>query len=93
MNLQITFIIASAAIALYIAFLVLGFSLKDKNLKAQNIKDKEQKLWLDLYFCFFNSDRSVTSNKPKIIVYNPTKTPSILMTWIKSSGIKLNIFS
>ena len=41
MNLQITFVIAFAAIALYIAFLVLGFSLKDKNLKAQNIKDKE----------------------------------------------------
>ena len=41
MNFQITFIIAGAAIALYTAFLVLGFSLKDKNLKAQNIKDKE----------------------------------------------------
>ena len=41
MNLQITFIIASSAIALYITFLVLGLSLKDKNLKAQNIKDKE----------------------------------------------------
>tara|TARA_B100000212_G_scaffold323860_1_gene284267 strand:+ start:260 stop:385 length:126 start_codon:yes stop_codon:yes gene_type:complete len=41
MNLQITFIIAAAAISLYITFLVLGFSLKDKNLKAQNIKDKE----------------------------------------------------
>ena len=41
MNLQITFIIAFSTMALYIAFLVLGFSLKDKNLRAQNIKDKE----------------------------------------------------
>ena len=40
MNLQITFIIASSAIALYIAFLVLGFSLKGKNIKAQNLEDK-----------------------------------------------------
>ena len=39
MNLQITFIIASSAIALYIAFLILGFSLKNKNIKAQNSKD------------------------------------------------------
>tara|TARA_B100000927_G_scaffold244139_1_gene206368 strand:- start:183 stop:308 length:126 start_codon:yes stop_codon:yes gene_type:complete len=41
MNLQITFVIAFGAIALYIAFLVLGFSLKNKNLKAQKIKNKE----------------------------------------------------
>ena len=40
MNLQITFIIAFAAIALYTAFLVLGFSLKEKNIKAQNLEDK-----------------------------------------------------
>ena len=39
MNLQITFIIASSAIALYIAFLILGFSLKNKNIKAQNSED------------------------------------------------------
>tara|TARA_Y100000589_G_scaffold99771_1_gene94322 strand:+ start:2055 stop:2180 length:126 start_codon:yes stop_codon:yes gene_type:complete len=33
-------IIGGAAIAIYIAFLVLGFSLKDKNNKAQNLEDK-----------------------------------------------------
>ena len=33
-------IIIGVAIAIYIAFLVLGFSLKDKNIKAQNLKDK-----------------------------------------------------
>ena len=33
-------IISCAALAIYIAFLVLGFSLKGKNVKAQNLKDK-----------------------------------------------------
>ncbi len=33
-------IIIVAAIAIYIAFLVLGFSLKGKNIKAQQLKDK-----------------------------------------------------
>ena len=33
-------IIISAAIAIYIIFLVLGFSLKGKNAKAQNLEDK-----------------------------------------------------
>ena len=33
-------IIIGVAIAIYIAFLVLGFSLKDKNIKAQNLEDK-----------------------------------------------------
>ena len=33
-------IIIGIAIAIYIAFLVLGFSLKDKNIKAQNLEDK-----------------------------------------------------
>ena len=33
-------IIGGAALAIYIAFLFLGFSLKDKNAKAQNLKDK-----------------------------------------------------
>ena len=32
--------IGGVAIAIYIAFLVLGFSLKGKNIKAQNIEDK-----------------------------------------------------
>jgi len=41
MELKTTFIIGGAAIALYIAFLVLGFSLKGKNLKAQNLRDKD----------------------------------------------------
>ena len=41
MELKTTLIIGGASIALYIAFLVLGFSLKDKNLKAQNLKDKD----------------------------------------------------
>ena len=33
-------IILGAAITIYIAFLVLGFSLKEKNIKAQNLEDK-----------------------------------------------------
>ena len=41
MELKTTLIIACASIALYIAFLVLGFSLKGKNLKAQNSKNKD----------------------------------------------------
>ena len=32
--------IGGSAIAIYIAFLVLGFSLKGKNIKAQNLEDK-----------------------------------------------------
>ena len=42
MDLTNILIISSAAIAIYIAFLVLGFSLKDKNTKAQNLEDKNQ---------------------------------------------------
>jgi len=40
MDITTIIIISSAAIAIYIAFLVLGFSLKDKNAKAQNLEDK-----------------------------------------------------
>ena len=40
MNTTTILIISSAAIAIYIAFLVLGFSLKGKNAKAQNLGDK-----------------------------------------------------
>tara|TARA_B100000212_G_C27134172_1_gene430468 strand:+ start:64 stop:189 length:126 start_codon:yes stop_codon:yes gene_type:complete len=40
MNLTTFLIISSAAIAIYVAFLILGFSLKGKNAKAQNIEDK-----------------------------------------------------
>tara|TARA_B100000900_G_scaffold384646_1_gene373631 strand:+ start:362 stop:487 length:126 start_codon:yes stop_codon:yes gene_type:complete len=40
MNITTIFIISGAAVVIYIAFLVLGFSLKDKNIKAQNLEDK-----------------------------------------------------
>ena len=40
MNLTTILIISCAAIAIYIVFLVLGFSLKGKNSKAQNLDDK-----------------------------------------------------
>ena len=40
MDITTTLIISGSAIAIYIAFLFLGFSLKDKNAKAQNLKDK-----------------------------------------------------
>ena len=40
MNLTTSLIIICAAIAIYITFLVLGFSLKGKNAKAQNLKNK-----------------------------------------------------
>tara|TARA_Y100000589_G_scaffold2788_1_gene2659 strand:- start:370 stop:495 length:126 start_codon:yes stop_codon:yes gene_type:complete len=41
MNITTILIIIGAAIAIYIAFLVLGFSLKGKNIKAQNLQDKK----------------------------------------------------
>ena len=40
MNLTTILIISGAGLAIYIAFLVLGFSLKGKNMKAQNLEDK-----------------------------------------------------
>ena len=40
MDLTKIIIISCAAIAIYITFIVLGFSLKDKNAKAQNLEDK-----------------------------------------------------
>ena len=40
MDINTILIISSAALAFYIAFLVLGFSLKGKNAKAQNLEDK-----------------------------------------------------
>ena len=40
MDIKTILIISGSAIAIYIAFLVLGFSLKGKNIKAQNLKDK-----------------------------------------------------
>ena len=40
MNITTILIIIAAAVTIYIAFLVLGFSLKGKNIKAQNIEDK-----------------------------------------------------
>ena len=40
MDLTTIFIISFAAIAIYVAFLVLGFSLKGKNAKAQKLEDK-----------------------------------------------------
>tara|TARA_Y100000589_G_scaffold34643_1_gene29009 strand:+ start:65 stop:190 length:126 start_codon:yes stop_codon:yes gene_type:complete len=41
MDLTKSLIIMCSAIAIYIAFLVLGFSLKGKNSKAQNLEDKK----------------------------------------------------
>ena len=40
MNITTILTIRIAAFAIYIAFLVLGFSLKGKNTKAQNLEDK-----------------------------------------------------
>ncbi len=40
MDITTILIIIGFAIAIYIAFLFLGFSLKDKNIKAQNLEDK-----------------------------------------------------
>ena len=40
MDITTILIISVAAIAIYIIFLILGFSLKDKNIKAQNLEDK-----------------------------------------------------
>ena len=41
MDITTIIIIGSAAVTLYIAFLVLGFSLKGKNIKAQKLEDKK----------------------------------------------------
>ena len=41
MDLTTILIISFVAVAIYIAFLVLGFSLKDKNAKAQNLGNKD----------------------------------------------------
>ena len=40
MDLTTILIISCAAIGIYVAFLILGFSLKGKNSKAQNLEDK-----------------------------------------------------
>ena len=42
MDITTILTISLAAIAIYIAFLVLGFSLKGKNIKAQTLEDKDQ---------------------------------------------------
>ncbi len=40
MDIKTILIISVAAIVIYIVFLVLGFSLKQNNIKAQNLEDK-----------------------------------------------------
>ena len=80
MGITTTLIIGGSAIILYIAFLVLGFSLKDKNLKAQNLKNKEQILRIESLLLFFNLKGFAPSNKPNIIVYKPIKVPSTRIT-------------
>ena len=40
MNFTTILTIGGLAIAIYVSFLVLGFSLKGKNVKAQNLEDK-----------------------------------------------------
>ena len=40
MDIKAILVIGGTAIAIYVAFLVLGFSLKAKNIKAQNLDDK-----------------------------------------------------
>ena len=42
MDIKTILIISGSAIAIYITFLILGFSLKGKNIKAQNLEDKNQ---------------------------------------------------
>tara|TARA_B100000212_G_scaffold291793_1_gene233573 strand:- start:1443 stop:1568 length:126 start_codon:yes stop_codon:yes gene_type:complete len=41
MEITTILIISISAVAIYIAFLILGFSLKEKNAKAQNLEDKK----------------------------------------------------
>tara|TARA_B100000212_G_scaffold333756_1_gene303675 strand:- start:408 stop:533 length:126 start_codon:yes stop_codon:yes gene_type:complete len=40
MDITTILIIVGSALAIYIAFLFLGFSLKGKNIKAQNLEDE-----------------------------------------------------
>jgi len=40
MDITTILIIGGSAIAIYIAFLFLGFTLKGKNVKAQNLEDE-----------------------------------------------------
>lgn len=41
MNVTKLLIISGGAIAIYISFLILAFSLRGKNIKAQNLEDKK----------------------------------------------------
>tara|TARA_B100000212_G_scaffold333548_1_gene303136 strand:- start:28 stop:153 length:126 start_codon:yes stop_codon:yes gene_type:complete len=41
MDITTILIISASAIAIYIAFLVLGFSLKGKNIKSQNLENED----------------------------------------------------
>ena len=40
MDITTILIIGGSALTIYIAFLILGFTLKGKNAKAQNLEDK-----------------------------------------------------
>ena len=42
MNFTTILTIGGLAIAIYVSFLFLGFSLKGKNIKAQKLEDKDQ---------------------------------------------------
>ena len=41
MDITTAIIIGATAVTLYVAFLFLGFALKDKNIKAQKLEDKK----------------------------------------------------
>ena len=54
MDISKIFLIFGISLLIYAAFLFLGFFLKNKNLKAQNLKKEEQIINATKIYCFLN---------------------------------------
>ena len=54
MNISKVVLIFVISLLIYFAFLFLGFFLKDKNLKAQNLKKEEQIINATIIYYFLN---------------------------------------
>ena len=54
MDISKIVLIFGISLLIYFAFLFLGFFLKNKNLKAQNLKKEEQIIYAKKIYCFLN---------------------------------------
>ena len=54
MDISKIFLIFGISFLIYFTFLFLGFFLKNKNLKAQNLKKEEQIINATEFYCFLN---------------------------------------